>query len=105
MPIKHVTHVRAHCPSPELRDALVDEWLGRAEGKTDRPLIYHEGGGDRPLRVYVVWDDWQTMNQIERSEVIVDAYEKAFGTDEALNVTLAMGLTSDEARRMGIATE
>jgi len=53
--------------------------------------------------VYVVWTKWPHLSsQRERSELIMEAYEKAKGVQDALKVVSAMGLTPDEARRMNI---
>jgi hypothetical protein len=37
-----------------------------------------------------------------RSRIILDAYNEAKGEQEALKVTAAMGLTREEATRLGI---
>jgi hypothetical protein len=53
----------------------------------------------------VIWSDWGDFNQQERSEIIMDAYEEARGSDLVSLVTVAMGLTPTEAERMGIEYE
>jgi len=58
-----------------------------------------------PTRLYVVWSDWRDLTQRRRSEMIMDAYIAVRGRTAALNVTLAMGVTPDEAERMGIRYE
>ena len=50
----------------------------------------------------MIWDDWSDLDQVERSEIIMDAFEDRYGKDRACNVTVALGLTPAEAERMGI---
>ena len=100
MPLRQRKHVRP--PGAEdLRKTLADEWRAPREGK-GRPVLIKEGGGARPVHLYVIWDRWGDLNQQERSEIIMDAYENAKGQDAALLVTVAMGLTAAEAKRMRI---
>lgn len=92
-------------PNPQtaaLVDRLVEEWRRPAEG-AGRPEIYIERrGGFRPVHLYVVWDEWGSLGQRERSEAILEAFERARGRDEALEVSVAMGLTQQESQRLGI---
>jgi hypothetical protein len=53
--------------------------------------------------VYAVWDDWGKLDQQARSELIIEAYWEVFDV-KGLALTVAMGLTPDEAKRMGIPT-
>ncbi|WP_165373280.1 hypothetical protein [Sorangium cellulosum] len=55
------------------------------------------------MHIYVIWDDWGTLGQQERSEIIMDAYEEAQGQQRALGVAVAMGLTRAEGQRMGVS--
>ncbi|MBI4578968.1 MAG: hypothetical protein HY718_04645 [Planctomycetes bacterium] len=92
-------------PSPEaptLKNRLVREWRNK-KSTAAQPIILQESGeSSQPIRVYVIWDDWKEVSGIERSEIIMDAFEAVHGKRKALNVTVAMGLTSAEADRMGI---
>jgi hypothetical protein len=54
------------------------------------------------LRVYVSWDDWGSVPETERSEIILEAYKQARGVPEMLRISVAMGLTPLEARQLGI---
>jgi hypothetical protein len=86
----------------ELRAALIQEW----EHPTERPnqpivLLDRRAPGDA-RHVFVVWDRWGAMEQLERSETIMDACEKVLGVEESLKVTVAMGLTKEEAKRLNI---
>jgi len=81
----------------------MEEW--RDPKESGQPLIIIEGYLNEPTHVYVIWDQWRGMNQAERSEIIMDALEGLDGEHRIQNldlVTVAMGLTAEEARRMGI---
>lgn len=75
----------------------------QAEGQ---PLIIIEPNIESPSHVYVIWDEWAALSQSERSEIIADVIYKLYGdgvkVKNPANLTVAMGLTSAEAKRMGI---
>ncbi len=53
----------------------------------------------------VIWDKWGELTQTERSEIIMDVVDNLAGDDRLpadSPVTVAMGLTREEAKRMGI---
>ena len=54
------------------------------------------------IRVYVLWDEWQTVSERERSEIVLQAYERARGQAEMLRISVAMGLTPLEAKELAI---
>jgi hypothetical protein len=54
----------------------------------------------KSLHVVVIWDAWIDLSPAERSKNIIDAYAKAKRVRGA-TITVAMGLTSEEALRMG----
>lgn len=87
----------------DLVDRLTQEYLQPSEGEVE-PLLMelddkrHHG----TIHLYVIWQDWKHLDLRERSEIIMDAYEAARGPESALRVTIAMGLTREEADRMGI---
>ena len=58
-----------------------------------------------PTHLYVIWEAWRDLTPRRRSEMIMDAYVAVRGRAYALNVTLAMGLTREEADRIGIRYE
>ncbi len=58
--------------------------------------------GERPNHLYVVWSKWGDLTPIERSKLMLQAYERYRSRDLAASVTLAMGLTPAEARQRGI---
>ena len=54
------------------------------------------------FRVYVSWDDWASVPDVERSQIILEAYRQARGVHDMLRISVAMGLTPLEARQIGI---
>lgn len=68
------------------------------------PFINIDHLGER-IHLLVVWDDWRSLSQQERSVLIVDAYRTAEGEGAASLVSVAMGLTLSEAERLGFDLE
>jgi hypothetical protein len=50
----------------------------------------------------VIWSRFDGLEQLVRSRIILDVFGEVRGEHEASNVTVSMGLTPAEARRMGI---
>jgi len=89
----------------ELKVALVQEWQ-HPTVRPDQPIVLIDRSAPGGARhVFVVWDRWGTMEQLERSETIMDACEEVLGVEESLKVTVAMGLTKEEAKRLNIRYE
>ena len=102
MPVKKLVRSGPSPAAQALLNRLVDEWRSPAPG-AQQPVIIEEGGAqNQPLHLYVVWDDWAPLGSIERSEVIMDAYEQVRGRGGSPIVTVAMGLTPIEADSIGI---
>ncbi len=102
MPVKKLVK---NLPSPEarkLKRQLEAEWRNTASTKAQPIILEERTGAGQPLHLYVIWDDWADLPQVERSEIIMDAFEELFGQDKCLDVTVAMGLTPTEADRLGI---
>lgn len=88
----------------ELKQRLVDEWRDKST-QEPRPLIIHETDEQgQVIHVYVVWTEWGNLDQRMRSELITEAYWEVFDV-KGLVLTVAMGLTPEEAKRMGIRPE
>jgi hypothetical protein len=51
--------------------------------------------------LYVVWNGWGDLEFERRAEVVFEAY-KQFAPADVQNVTLVMGITPAEWRRMGL---
>lgn len=90
----------------ELRERLFKEWS--APGGGAQPAIYVDSSSGR-IHIFVVWDAWESLPQTERSEVIMDVVAKLSADvlqkssiSDTLQITVAMGLTTVEAERMGI---
>ena len=82
---------------------LHNEWT--KPKKRGQPLIISEGTKNEPVHLYVIWDKWGELSQTERLEIIMDVMDNLTGKDRLPDdspVTVAMGLTTEEAKRMGI---
>ena len=86
-----------------LQQRLAEEFQHPAD-EYSPPFINIERPGNR-THLLVVWDDWQNLNQQDRSSLIMRAYEAAEGVEAATDVSVAMGLTEAEAERLGFAFE
>lgn len=87
-----------------LAERLEAEWDSPQD---EEPVIIEEAPkiGTPPNHLYVIWQEWSDLSPLERSRMVLKAYEHKLGSANAANlheVTLAMGLTPDEARMMKI---
>lgn len=67
-----------------------------------QPLILEEhipATGSRHVRV--IWDRWKGIDDEQRSEAITEAYARNEGTEAAANITIAEGVTPQEALALG----
>jgi hypothetical protein len=103
MPIRDRVSRRALPGEDELRRELEEEI--RHPKPQGQPVIIVERPHPSTIHLYAVWDKFQGLEQTVRSRIVLDAYEAAAGQAEALKVTVSMGLTTDEATRMGIDFE
>ena len=103
MPVKRLTHIGETRAMPDHERDLVDLLVTELqEGTTSepRPRIYIEDDmRRRVVHLYVVWERWLHIGHEHRSEMILTAYAKVFPEDW-IRVTLAMGLTEQEADNM-----
>ena len=101
MPLRQFTPTRSS-DQAQLVDRLSQEWRS-PDPVAPEPVILEERNPKGGLiHVYVVWSDWAHLDRVKRGEVIMDAAEKVKPLAETLNITIAMGLTPDEADRFGI---
>ncbi len=94
---------------PEYSDAhkalvrqLAAEWTMPNGGASEPIINIERDHSGLPAHVYVVWSQWSLIERIERSEIIMEAANFALQPSEVINITLAMGLTPEEAPLMGI---
>ena len=86
----------------ELVRLLAAEWSNPNPSAAE-PVIGIERGLDGlPAHVYVVWSKWEYVDRVERSEIVMEAATIALSPEEVNNITIAMGLTPEEAPSMGI---
>jgi len=80
---------------------LAEEWRGEQVPNAIRPdIIESEIGFSKHLHVVVIWDDWRDLGPQHRSRAILDAYSKSH-PGEPPRITIAMGLTREEAAALG----
>lgn len=83
----------------ELVCELTHEWTGQTS-HNEPIIIVNEMGQTRTLHVLVVWEAWRGVAETVRSSIIMDAYERGF-PDAEPRISIALGLTMDEATAMG----
>lgn len=81
---------------------LVEEIRSPQEGMAEPVIVLESQGQQTPTHLYIIWSEWGQLTQLERSEIALDAYREAKGSNSASNLRVALGLTPDEAARMGI---
>ena len=82
-----------------LRLRLTQEFLAPAEGN-QQPLFHFSQPGHK-THILVIWDEWKSLPMQDRCRIALEAYEEAFGEEKMLNVSASLGLTADEAKRLG----
>jgi hypothetical protein len=103
MPVKRRLQRTRPESAGELTRRLHDEWT--KPKRRGQPLIIIEGNKAQPIHIYVIWDQWGDLSQTERSEIIMDVVDHLSGKHRFpadSPITVAMGLTPKEAKRMGI---
>jgi hypothetical protein len=98
---------RKHPPeSAALCEELVAEWR-EAGGDPSAPTIVEEHGSNEAVHLYVLWDKWGDLSYQERGAIILDAYKELHDGESSalLKVTVALGVTTTEAARMGLEIE
>lgn len=75
----------------------------RSPGKAVQPLIIEEPvPATKSRHVHVIWDAWKDLTGDQRAEIISDAYKQAEGEQAAAEITVASGLTAEEAQALGM---
>ena len=88
---------------PKRMFKLVDDLARRltAPAGLNEPFILQDRIPQSKTRhAVVIWDRWDGMDRVERSKIILDAYKKS-GILHNDSITVAMGLTQQEALQMG----
>jgi len=69
-------------------------------------VVYKEESGmpERYTHWYVVWKQFEGVDEEDRSRIILDAIEEVFGREAVLRVTTAMGLIPGDPVAKDIAT-
>jgi hypothetical protein len=81
---------------------LAKEWQS-TNSTAEEPVILEEPNRQGQIEhVYVVWGDWAHLDRTLRGEIIMDAAEKVKPKADVVKITIAMGLTPDEADRFGL---
>lgn len=84
----------------DLRKILEEEFEHPKESGEPEIIIERPARGTTHL--YVIWARWADLEQVVRSRIILDAFQTAKGDEEMFQVTVSMGLTPEEAKRIGI---
>jgi len=101
MPVREGRARKGLPEEKDLCDRLIAEL--RNPQMTGEPDIIIERPSRGTVHIFVIWADWGELEQMVRSRVILDAYEEVYGIDEVRTVTVAMGLTPNESKRLGVA--
>lgn|SRR5579884_1348017 len=103
MPVRRIPS-QEEDTDPDLVHSLVEELnLNQESGPEDAPLIVEEEiPYSNRIQVTVIWDRWKNIAPETRGRIIMDAYQQARGADQTLAISLALGLTKSEARRLGV---
>ena len=88
---------------PELVEELAKEMEEKGVSPTPAvPTVYEvEQKYTNTLHVTVVWSKWEQVPVEERGAIILDAYEKAGLKEDMRRIAIALGVTPDEAKKLG----
>ena len=83
----------------ELFQSLLIEF--RTPRETGEPYVIITTLHSLNIQIFVIWSKWQGIEHVVRSRIIFDAFTEWKGEIEA-QVTFSIGVTPEEAIRMGI---
>ncbi|MBI4579809.1 MAG: hypothetical protein HY718_08910 [Planctomycetes bacterium] len=92
-------------PHPELIEQIerVLRQRNRQPQSSDEPrVIWEENRYLGRVHVTVIWGRWEKVQPEARGRVILDAIERAMGQQEASRIGLALGVTPEQAERLGV---
>ena len=101
MPVRRITPTLSPTEA-QLVDRLAAEWKSPAAATVEPVVLEETDKQGNVVHVYVVWSDWAQLDRVRRGEVIMDAAERVKPTNEVLSITIAMGLTPEEADRFNL---
>lgn len=99
MPIRKIDHTE----QPDLKKLahlLAQELI--AGGTPDGPDIVEEALPQNRKYVTVIWQEFASVEASKRGKVILDAYNEAQGPEAMLSISAALGVTPEEAIRLGL---
>jgi hypothetical protein len=85
-----------------LTAALEKEWRTPNPAVQEPVVLEESDSKGNVVHIYVIWSDWANLSRETRGETIMDAAERVKSVPEVLNITIAMGLTPEEADRFNI---
>ena len=87
-------------------DHLVEALAPALAGKNVLGVVVQDQpvAASRYRHLTVIWDRWKGISQQDRSRAILDAYELSHPDEKwrVLEITLALGLTTVEARKLNL---
>ena len=101
MPVKQYKPARP-ADFDQLVDRLADEWKAPNSAAPEPVILEEANPRGEVTHVYAVWSDWAHLSREVRGEILMDAAERVKPMTDVLKITIAMGLTPDEADRFGI---
>lgn len=101
MPVR--VHVTESIPDRDVFvKRLAAELTNPAPSRLGQPLILvHTTRATKTARVTAIWDDWATVPESLRADIISDAFELAYPDGYEYEITVAIGLTFTEAADAG----
>ncbi len=96
---------RVYLKNPTLEmfaQRLIEEMQNPQPGTVEPIIILETQGQQTPTHLYVIWSQWGQFTQLERSEIALEAYRASKGLAFAATLRVALGLTPEEAERLGI---
>jgi hypothetical protein len=95
--------VRGYAPLAQEIERVVRERNPAAQRPDEPRVIWEENPYLDRVQVTVIWDRWQDVDPEVRGRIIVDAVETARGQEVARKIGLALGVTPEQAERLGVS--
>lgn len=101
MPVRQLVPERTN-DHATLVDELAREWEQAQSDNVEPVILIESDKQGAPLHVYVVWSKWRDIERVQRSEIVMDAAQRALSPEQVGAIIFAMGLTPDEADRLAL---